>query len=91
MMPSTPHKIFVGNKLRLAIDALGLTQAEFSRRTKTAPNKLHNYLRGDNDPDLLWLTQVCEQVGLTTDWFLRGVRAGAGAGVAEKLPLAASR
>ena len=53
MMPSTPHKIFVGNKLRLAIDALGLTQAEFFRRTKTAPNKLHNYLRWDNYPDLL--------------------------------------
>jgi transcriptional regulator with XRE-family HTH domain len=53
MMPSTPHKIFVGKKLRLAIDALGLTQAEFFRRSKTAPNKLHNYLRGDNYPDLL--------------------------------------
>ena len=91
MMPSTPHKIFVGNKLRLAIDALGLTQAEFFRRTKTAPNKLHNYLRGDNYPDLLWLTQVCEQFGLTRDWFLRGVRAGVGAGVAEKLPLVTSR
>jgi hypothetical protein len=56
-----------------------------------APNKLHNYLRGDNYPDLLWLIQVCEQFGLTTDWFLRGVRAGAGAGVAAKLPLAALR
>ncbi len=88
-MPPTPHKIFVGNNLRLAIDALGLTQAEFSRRTKIAPSKLHNYLRGDNYPDLFWLAQVCEQFGLTTDWFLRGIRAGVAAGVAENLPPAA--
>jgi hypothetical protein len=88
-MPPTPHKVFVGNNLRLAIEALGLSQAEFSRRTKIATNKLHNYLRGDNYPDPLWLARVCDEFGLTTDWFYRGVRAGVAAAVAENLRAAA--
>jgi len=88
-MSPTPHKVFVGNNLRLAIDALGLSQAEFARRTQIATNKLHNYLRGDNYPDPLWLSRVCDEFGFTTDWFYRGVRAGVAAGVAEHLRVAA--
>lgn len=80
-MPPTPHKTFVGNNLRIAIDALGLSQAEFCRRTGIAPNKLSNYLRGDNYPDPIWLVRVCDEFGLTTDWFYRGARAGVAAGV----------
>jgi hypothetical protein len=84
-MPATPHKTFVGNNLRIAIDALGLSQAEFCRRTGIAPNKLSNYLRGDNYPDPMWLVRVCDEFGLTTDWFYRGARAGVAAGVAAYL------
>ena len=84
-MAATPHKTFVGNNLRLAIDALGLSQAEFCRRTGIAPNKLSNYLRGDNYPDPIWLVRVCDEFGLTTDWFYRGARAGVAAGVAAYL------
>jgi hypothetical protein len=85
VMPPTPHKTFVGNNLRIAIDALGLSQAEFCRRTGIAPNKLSNYLRGDNYPDPIWLVRVCDEFGLTTDWFYRGARAGVAAGVAAYL------
>ncbi len=84
-MAATPHKTFVGNNLRIAIDALGLSQAEFCRRTGIAPNKLSNYLRGDNYPDPIWLVRVCDEFGLTTDWFYRGARAGVAAGVAAYL------
>lgn len=88
VMPPTPHKTFVGNNLRVAIEALGLSQAEFARRTRIAPNKLHNYLRGANYPDPLWLVRVCDEFGLTTDWFYRGARAGVAARVAENLRVA---
>ena len=84
-MPITPHKISVGNNLRLCIEALGLSQAEFARRTDIAPNKLHNYLRGQNYPEPQWLVRVCEEFGLTTDWFYRGSRAGVASNVAESL------
>jgi DNA-binding transcriptional regulator YiaG len=84
-MPATHHKVFVGNNLRLAIEALGLSQAEFARRTQISPNKLHNYLRGANYPEPYWLTKVCDDFGLTVDWFYRGIRAGVAAGVAANL------
>lgn len=87
-MAPTPHKTFVGNNLRVAIDALGISQAEFCRRTGIAPNKLSNYLRGDNYPDPIWLVRVCDEFGLTTDWFYRGARAGVAAGVAANLRVA---
>lgn len=87
-MKATPHKIFVGNNLRLAISAIGISQAEFCRRTGIAPNKLSNYLRGDNYPDPIWLVRVCDEFGLTTDWFYRGARAGVAAGVAANLRVA---
>ena len=70
--PDTAHKIFVGNNMRLAIMALGLSQAEFARRTNIGPNKLHNYLRGANYPEARWLTAVCDQFSLTLDFIYRG-------------------
>lgn len=89
-MPRTPHKVQVGNNLRLAIEAVEPSQAAFCRRTGISTNKLHNYLRGENYPEPQWLARVCDEYGLTMDWFYRGVRAGLASSVAESLQTVAA-
>jgi DNA-binding transcriptional regulator YiaG len=86
-MPVTPHKRFVGNNLRLAIEAVETSQAAFARRMGlSSTTKLGNWLRGDNYPDPAFLARVCEEYGLTMDWFYRAQKAGVASGVAAHLP-----
>lgn len=83
---SSAFKRQVGNNLRLFIEAAaGGNQAEFARRFGVSPSKLGNWIRGDNLPDPYFLSRVCEDYGVTMDWFYRGVRAGVAAALAENL------
>lgn len=88
-MSKTPLKVAVGNNLRLAIEAVEKSQAEFARRIDVSPTKLGNWLRGDNFPDVDALIRACDEYGLTMDWFYRGHRAGVAASVADSLRKAA--
>lgn len=84
-MAKTPHKVAVGNNLRIAIEAVEPSLAAFARKMEISPTKLGNWLRGSNYPDPDLLAKACEEYGLTMDWFYRGQRAGVAAGVAESL------
>jgi transcriptional regulator with XRE-family HTH domain len=84
-MPDAHHKAHVGRRLRAAIDASDLTQAEVARVLATTPSKLGNWLRGDNYPSAWFVTQFCERYGVTTDWIYRGVVSGMDAGLADRL------
>jgi hypothetical protein len=86
MSSSAHHKVEVGRRLRLAIEALGLTQAEVARSfDAVTPPKLGNWLRGDNYPDEYFVKQFCDRYGVTTDWLYRGVVAGVSADVADEI------
>jgi hypothetical protein len=84
-MARTPHKQFVGNNLRLAIEAVAKSQADFARRVGVSQTKLGNWLRGDHYPDPQVLVRACDEYGLTMDWFYRGLRSGVAADVAASL------
>jgi transcriptional regulator with XRE-family HTH domain len=67
------YKLEVGRRLRVAIEAIGETQAEVARKLHVSPTKLGNWLRGDNYPAHWFLNNFCNRYGVSTDWILRGV------------------
>lgn len=84
-MTNSAHKRQVGQNLRLAIEAIGMRPADLSRTFGVSPSKLGNWLRGDNYPEPPLLVRLCDEYGLTMDWFYRGTRAGVAASVAASL------
>lgn len=78
-------KEFVGQNLADARRALGLTQAQMARELKIAPNKLNQWEAGVHFPDPWLLRQLCEDHGLTMDWFYRRVLAGVSVSLAADL------
>ena len=84
-MDAAMHKIQVGNRLRLAIEALGKSQAEVARQLGISPTKLGNWIRGDNYPSNLMIVRLGERYSITADWLLRGVLAGMVSPLADDL------
>lgn len=84
-MSCARYKVEVGDRLRIAIQALGLSQAEVSRELSVSPSKLGNWLRGANYPDQWFIKRFCDRYGVTTDWIYRGVVSGAASDVAAAL------
>ena len=89
-MDAGMHKIEVGNRLRLAIEALGLSQAQVARTLGMTPSKLHNYIRGDNYLPHLAIVALGDRYNITADWILRGQVAGMASPLADVLWQAAS-
>lgn len=89
-MDATMHKIEVGGRLRLAIEALGKSQAEVARAMGVSPTKLNNWLRGDNYPSNLVIVALCDRYNITADWLLRGAVSGMASPLADALWGAAS-
>lgn len=85
-MSKTAHMVEVGVRLRMAIEALGLSQAAVARAFDgvTAP-KLGNWLRGDHYPDEYFVKQFCDRYGITADWIYRGVVSGVSGDAADAL------
>lgn len=81
-MGNAIHKSAVGRRLRVAIEALGLSQAAVCREFGESPPKLGNWLRGDNYPDEWFIARFCDRYGITTDWIYRGMVAGVASDVA---------
>ena len=76
-MSKTAHMVEVGRRLRMAIEAVGLTQAAVARAFDgVTPPKLGNWLRGDHYPDEYFIKQFCDRYGITADWIYRGVVSG---------------
>lgn len=84
-MGSTRHKVEVGRRLRIAIEAVAPSLAEVCRELDISPSKLGNWLRGDNYPEMPWIIRFCDRYGVTTDWIFRGVVSGASSDVAAAL------
>ena len=82
---SDRYKIEVGARLRMAIEALGLTFAHVARELDESPSKLGNWMRGANFPDPWFVRRFCDRYGVTTDWLYRGQVSGVASGVADAL------
>lgn len=71
------HKEFVGTQLRLAREAMRLTQTKVSAAYHLGKsNKLNQWEAGRYYPDPYFLKRFCDDTGFTMDWFYRGLRAG---------------
>ena len=84
-MTQAIHKAEVGRRLRIAIEALGLSQAEVCRTMNVSPSKMGNWLRGDHYPDEWFIKRFCDRHGITTDWIYRGVVSGVASPVGDAL------
>ncbi|MGD0107771.1 MAG: helix-turn-helix transcriptional regulator [Rhodopila sp.] len=69
----TLHKAQVGRRLRAAIEALGISQAEVAKVLGASSSKPGNWLRGDNYPSEWFVKQFCDRYGITTGWLYRGI------------------
>jgi transcriptional regulator with XRE-family HTH domain len=75
----------MGRNLLIAREALGVTRQEWVRKYDLYPSKYSQWENGIIPPNLLFLVAICEDYGLTMDWFVRGVRAGVASSVSEAL------
>ncbi|WP_265886660.1 helix-turn-helix domain-containing protein [Roseomonas mucosa] len=85
MTSATNHKHEVGARLRLAMEAQGLSQSDLSRVLHVSLSKIGNWLRGDNYPDAYLMTVFCDRYGVTMDWLYRGKIAGLPSEMADGL------
>lgn len=88
-MDGSLHKKQVGERLRQAREALGLTQAELARAYELDKTKLSHWERGVHYPDPLFLYQLASRHGVSFDWIYAGDLAGLRHSLAENLRAAA--
>ena len=86
------HRRFVGENLALVRTALGKRSVDWVRDYPTyltSAGKLTNWENGDNYPALGFLLRLCEDYGLTMDWFYRRRLAGLSSDLVDDLRKAA--
>jgi len=71
-MNAAQEKLEIGNRLRMAIEALNLRQVDVCRQIGISPSKLNNYLRGENIPSFVFIKAFCLRYNITTDWIYLG-------------------
>jgi hypothetical protein len=70
-------KKVVGRNLRITIAAVGLRPADAAREMGILPNKLGNWLRGDNYPDPFLVTRFCADHRAPLEMVYQGTAGGA--------------
>ena len=79
------HRIEVGQRLRIAIEALGLTQTEVAASIGTSPSGMGNWLRGDSYPPPIAMVRLHKRYNITPGWLLVGELAGLPSALAADL------
>lgn len=59
-------------RLRYALDKLGIKISEAAKRAKIPYRSMQNYLRGERDPGAEALSAIAVQLGISVDWLLTG-------------------
>ena len=88
-MDSALEKQHVGERLRLAREALGYTQAAFARLHSLDKTKLSHWERGKNLPSLAFVQTLWRHHRISADWLYLGMRDALPHRVAANLPAAA--
>jgi transcriptional regulator with XRE-family HTH domain len=84
-MSEAMYKLEVGRRLRVAIEAIGETQAEVARELHVSPTKLGNWLRGDHYPGHWFIKCFCDRYGVSTEWIMRGIVSEGTSGLAKAI------
>ena len=74
-MPDDTEKQFMidlGARLEMAIQAVGLTQAEAARNLDVSPSKFGHWIQGRHYPNPYTVKRFCDRYGITADWIYRG-------------------
>ncbi len=64
------RKSQIGNRLRLFIENLGISKAEFGRRIGVVPQNVNRYLTAE--ADIFSIIGILEEMGCNIDWLLTG-------------------
>ena len=70
------HKEHVGRRLLVARQALGKSRTDWQKLYGLYPSLISQWESGTAYPDIKFLICLCEDYGLTLDYFYRGSRAG---------------
>lgn len=80
----------VSDRLRLALDSLGLKITQAAEKSEIPYRSWQNYLSGAREPGAEALSAICARLGVSIDWLLTGEgpmrRGGAAAGLATENP-----
>ena len=71
-MDAATYKARIGARLRQAIEAQGLRQADVARQLGVSRSKLAHWLAGRWYPDPLFVLDFCEQYNISLEWVYRG-------------------
>lgn len=72
MLTSEWEQMSLGERLQFAIDGMGITKAEFSRRTKTVYRSLLQYLGDQRGPSCESLERISMATDIDMNWLLTG-------------------
>lgn len=81
------HQEEVGARLRLVIDALGLSYAEAARIMGITPQRLNGWMGGDHPASLFHLARFCRLHPVTLDYLILGDARRIDRDLAERLGL----
>ena len=79
------HRRRVGHQLRIAREALGKKGKDWMAEYGILESNQSNMMDGLSYPPPLFLAVLCDDTGLTLDFFNRGVMAGVAQGLTEPL------
>lgn len=80
----------VSERLRIALDSLGLKITQAADQSGIPYRSWQNYLSGAREPGADALASICSRLGVSADWLLTGegdmYRAGGAGGLATETP-----
>jgi len=86
MQAVTQKKAEIGARIKLVIQASGLTVKEWAARYGLKNQRVTEWIKGRNLPDVAVMMVICNAEGLTLDWIYFGVmRSGVSATWADHL------
>lgn len=84
-MTDDERKCFIGNRLKWARLALGKNGPAWALEYGVGETTQSNWIQGVSFPSREFLIELCENEGLTIDYFYRGRVGGVGETLAKKL------
>lgn len=63
----------IGSRLKIVLDTIGISQAEFARKADHHPPAVSNVVRGNQWPTPAMLVVLARDYGVSLSWLLAGV------------------
>jgi transcriptional regulator with XRE-family HTH domain len=62
------HRQIIGNRIRLALEGLGVSYSEAAAATGIDKSRLGHWCRGKHYPDPQWIEVFDKRYGISADW-----------------------